>query len=224
MLPGSMPFDGAHARRAGGRSPSSGYMISKWISHARCWNVRASMHELADVGERLAGEVVALEVARARARAPTCARPRWHRSSAGTWACSSRCGRRGSRSPTREVIGHLALVEERSAHPLHEPAGRRQRQLVGGESGCAHGAQSVTNRKPSGEKPRGQWKSTNQNRPSSSFVNGPLRSAATESSVSSGVQPGYQSRNWSTGTISATASPSLSVARRMIPMRRRAAL
>ena len=28
---------------------------------------------------------------------------------------------------------HLALVEERPAHPLHEPAGRRQRQHVGGE-------------------------------------------------------------------------------------------
>ena len=48
----------------------------------------------------------------------------------------------------------------------------------------------------------------NQNRSSSALVNGPGCSASHGDSISSGVQPGYQSRNWSTGTISATATPS----------------
>ena len=67
-----------------------------------------------------------------------------------------------------------------------------------------HAAQSVMYRYPSGEKPRGQWKSMNQKRSSSSLTNGPLGSATHGDAVSAGVHPGYHSRNWSAGTTSAT--------------------
>ena len=57
--------------------------------------------------------------------------------------------------------------------------------------------------KPSGEKPRGQWKSTNQKRDSSSLVNGPDFMRSHGSSMCSGFHPDTKSRNRSTGTISA---------------------
>ena len=57
---------------------------------------------------------------------------------------------------------------------------------------CVDHAAAVTNWKPSGEKPRGQWKSTNQNRDSSSFVNGPDFIRSHGLSMCSGFQPGYQ--------------------------------
>ena len=50
--------------------PRSGYISSKWISHARLWNVAGVDEVLADVGERLAGEVVALEVPEAELELP----------------------------------------------------------------------------------------------------------------------------------------------------------
>ena len=53
------------------------------------------------------------------------------------------------------------------------------------------------------EADRGQWKSTNQNRDSSSLRKGPDFIRNQGSSMCSGFQPGYQSRNWSTGMISA---------------------
>ena len=51
----------------------------------------------------------------------------------------------------------------------------------------------------------------NQNRSSSALVNGPGCSASHGDAISSGVQPGYQSRNSSTGTISAMATPRCSL-------------
>src|SRR4051812_39669030 len=57
---------------------------------------------------------------------------------------------------------------------------------------------------PSGEKPRGQWKSTNQKRSSSAFVNGTDFIRSHGLSRCSGFQPGYHpSRNMSTDTTSA---------------------
>ena len=50
--------------------PRSGYINSKWISHARLWNVRASIEVLTDVGQRLPGEVIALEVPEAELELP----------------------------------------------------------------------------------------------------------------------------------------------------------
>ena len=65
-------------------------------------------------------------------------------------------------------------------------------------------AASATNCMPSGEKPRGQWKSTNQKRSSSAFVNGTDFIRSHGLSRCSGFQPGYQpSRNMSTETTSA---------------------
>src|SRR3954449_361408 len=78
---------------------------------------------------------------------------------------------------------------------------------------------------PSGEKPRGQWKSTNQNRDSSALVNGPDFIRSQGSSRCSGFQPGYHSRNWSTGTISAMVlTPTQLVCSLPVPTRVRAAM
>ena len=176
-------------------------MISKWISHARCWKRPGVVHVLAELAERLAGEVVALEVAQPELELPLALVP-------DGVEVLEELGhvlldpRRPVPDLPRRGHGHLALVEERPAHALHEPAGGRQRQMVGGELRRPRGV--ATNCIPSGEKPRGQWKSTNQKRSSSCFVNGTDFIRNHGLSRCSGFQPGYQpSRNWSTETTSA---------------------
>ena len=167
-------------------------MISKWISHARFWNVQRVAHELAELGERLAGEVVALEVAEPELELPLPLVPDGVEVLQEARHVLPDASRPVADLPLRRDRD-LALVEERSAHPLHEPAGGWQRQLVGCELGRPGGVGDEL--KPSGENPRGQWKSTNQNRSSSAFVNGPDFIRSHGLSMCSGFHPGYHSRN-----------------------------
>ena len=131
MLPGSMPFDGAHAVELEVDRQQRVHDLE--VDLPRPLLERAGVaHVLAEVGERLAGEVVALEVAEAELELPLALVPD------GVEVLEELrhvlLDARGAVAdlPLRRD-GHLALVEERPAHPLHEPAGGRQRQLVGGE-------------------------------------------------------------------------------------------
>ena len=182
---------------------SSGYISSKWISHARRWKARASAQEAADVGERAAGEVVRLEVAEGELQLPLALLPRGFEVA------------QEPRQGALEASGTKACLPLRrdgssDAYGNGPPSRTPRPRPAGNGNPCAadwvpHAEQSVTKTNPSGEKPCGQWKSANQNRASSALVNGPGRSATHGDSMCSGVQPGYHSRNWSTGTTSATA-------------------
>ena len=113
---------------------SSGYMISKWISHARLLERARVGDVLADLGQRLAGEVVALEVAEPELELPLALFPDGVEVAEELGHVLLDARRPVADLPLRRDR-HLALVEERAAHALHQAAGRRQRQLVGGELG-----------------------------------------------------------------------------------------
>ena len=81
--------------------PSKGYISSKWISHARRVERAGVDDVLADVGEGLAREVVALEVAEAELELPLPLLPDRVEVLEERRDVALDARRRGSRAPTR---------------------------------------------------------------------------------------------------------------------------
>ena len=87
---------------------------------------------LTDLGQRLAGEVVALEVSEPELELPLALLPDGVEVAEELGHVLLDARRAIADLPLRGD-GHLTLVEERAAHALHQAAGRRERQLVCGE-------------------------------------------------------------------------------------------